>query len=192
MAYNQNEALSQASPSLTEDASPLSVTACGVDRLGPPLIIRQIIDDWFSLVHSVCPIFHRAIFINRLESGEAAHDGIFAALVVSVCAATITSLKRKSSIDYGILTIERCFEVAEQIESQIGKQPYTLEWCQMKYHLGIAIAHAKSFDDADSFRQLAESANGVKYMTFYTMQNMSTVSQQLLKRLFWLLFVGFW
>jgi hypothetical protein len=137
-------------------------------------------------------MFHRGIFLSRLAAGEAAHDGIFAALVISICAATITSLKRKSSKDYGTLTTEKCIEVAQTMESQMAKQPLTLEWCQMKYHLGISLANQRSFDDADSFRIIAEATAGVKYLTYYKMQEMCTVSQQLMKRLYWLLFAGLW
>lgn len=151
-----------------------------------------MIHDWFDLIHSVCPIFHRGIFLTRLASGEAAQDGIFAALVISVCAATSASLKRKSSKDYGIVTVQRCVDAVEEIERQAGRFPLSLEWCQLKYHLSVSLGSEKSLDDADSFRLLAESVAGVKYLVYYRMQDMDTVSQQLLKRLYWLLFVALW
>jgi hypothetical protein len=104
----------------SDSQSPASVVVCGTDRLAPFPIIENILHDWFELIHSVAPIFHRGTFLSRLAAGEAAQDCQFSALVISICGATISSLKRKSSIDYGGLTAERCLEVAEQIQLQIG------------------------------------------------------------------------
>ena len=151
-----------------------------------------MVHDWFDLIHSVCPIFHRGIFLGRLASGEANQDGIFAALVISVCAAVSASLKRKSTNDYGNITAQRCLDCIEQIELHTGRFPFSLESCQIKYHLSLALGTEKAMDDANSFRFLAESVAGVKYLVYYQMQDMDTVSQQLLKRLYWLLFVALW
>ena len=148
--------------------------------------------DWFDLIHSVSPLFHRGIFLSRLASGEANQDGIFAAMVISVCAAVIASLKRKSTHDYGSVTAQRCLDAIEQIEMHTGRFPFSLESCQIQYHLYIALGTEKSLDDVESFRFLGESVTGVKYLVYYQMQDMDTVSQQLLKRLYWLLFVGLW
>ena len=177
------------SPSLT---SPSSTTKCGLERLAPFPVIEHMIHDWFELIHSVCPIFHRGIFLNRLASGEASQDGIFAALVISVCAAVSASLKRKSTNDYSLVTSQRCLDAIEQIELHTGRFPFSLESCQMKYHLCVALGTEKSLDDVDCFRLLAESVAVVKYLVHYQMQDMDTASQQLLKRLYWLLFVALW
>jgi hypothetical protein len=144
------------------------------------------------LIHSVAPIFHRGTFLSRLAAGEAAKDCQFSALVISVCGAIISSLKRKCSIDYGGLTAERCLEVVEQVQLQIGKQPCTLEWCQTKYNLGTSLMVERGFDDSETFRLLGEAVIGVKWLVYYEMPRMSTFTQQLLKRLHWLLFAGLW
>src|SRR5450432_1192273 len=94
-----------------ESLSPISSS---LGHLGPSAMIEQIVHDWFELIHSVCPILHRASFLKRLTDGDAAHDPGFSALLASVCAAAIASLKRKSSTYYGIITVQRCFGVIDQ------------------------------------------------------------------------------
>jgi hypothetical protein len=47
-------------------------------------------------------------------------------------------------------------------------------------------------DDATSFAFMAEAVAGVKYLVYYELENMSFLSQQLLMRLYWLLFAAQW
>jgi hypothetical protein len=167
-------------------------TSSSFDQLGPSAIIEQIIHDWFELVHSVCPILHRASFLKRLTDGDVARDSGFSALVTSVCAAAIGSLKRKSATYYGIITVQRCLRIIEQIGFGRVNQKFSLEWCQTKYNLAVAISSEVGMDDADSFRFMGEAVTGVKYLVYYELENMTFLSQQLLKRLYWLLFAAQW
>ena len=170
----------------------LSPPSSSIDQLGPSTIIAQIVHDWFELVHSVCPILHRASFLKRLTDGDVAHDSGFSALVTSVCAAAIASLRRKSATYYGIITVKRCLRVIEQIGLSKANRKFSLEWCQTKYNLAIALSSEAGMDDADSFRFMAEAVAGVKYLVYYELENMTFLSQQLLKRLYWLLFAAQW
>jgi hypothetical protein len=170
----------------------ISPIPSSLGHLGPSAIIEQIVHDWFELIHSVCPILHRASFLKRLTDGDAAYDPGFSALVASVCAAAIASLKRKSSTYYGIITVQRCLGVIEQIERDRPKQKFSLEWCQTKYNLAVALSSEAGMDSADSFGFMAEAVAGVKYLVYYELENMTFLSQQLLKRLYWLLFAAQW
>jgi hypothetical protein len=58
--------------------------------------------------------------------------------------------------------------------------------------LCISFATENSLDDASNFKFLAESTAKVNYLIYYQMLDMDTVAQQLLKRLYWLLFVALW
>ncbi|KFY27144.1 hypothetical protein V491_01011 [Pseudogymnoascus sp. VKM F-3775] len=135
-------------PDSSNSVSPVTATAAtvvyGIHRLAPLHVIEQIVHSWFDQIHSVAPFLHRRAFLTRLGSIEATQDGMFAALVVSLCAATIASLRRKSSQDHGTL----CFTT------------------------------------------MSEAVIGIKYLIHYEMPNMTTVSQELLKRLYWLLFAA--
>lgn len=126
----------------------------------------------------------------RFHSSEAMQDGLFAALVVSVCAATISSLRRKSHEDYGSLTPERCWEVIEELSPNSQHVKYSLDWCQMKYNL--ASSQSATTDMTRHFRNISEAAAGVKYLMYYHIEDMSILEQQLLKRLYWLIFAAGW
>ncbi|KAL3419464.1 hypothetical protein PVAG01_09686 [Phlyctema vagabunda] len=158
--------------------------------LGPPHVIEHIIDDWFELIYSVCPMLHHGTFTTRLSRGDADIDLEFASVVVAVCAATIASLRQNS--DYGEITVSKCLDEIERIESQLGgsRRMFSLEWCQMKYNLGVAVLTERGADDELAFRFLSESVMGVKYLIYHRMRDMSYMDQQLLKRLYWLVFAG--
>lgn len=170
--------------------SPISKPAAGLNRLAHPTIIEHIINDWFLLIYSVCPIFHHASFMERLRLGDAAIDCEFAAVVASICAATIASLR--SNRFYGDVTVDRCLQLVDQIDSALGQRSLTLEWCQVKYNLYVAIGTERGIDDELGYRFISEAVMGIKYLIFYQLPAMSFTSQQLLKRLYWLVFAGLW
>lgn len=154
--------------------------------------MKRILDDWFDLIHSVCPIHHRANFLKRLADDDASHDPEFAAVVIAVCAATVSSLPRKAAIEYPQVTVERCFDVIAQNGLLDNPRRISLAFCQAKYHLSASLASAQGADAAINFRLLGEAATGVKYLTFYELAEMPPIQQQLTKRLYWLVFCGLW
>jgi hypothetical protein len=168
------------------------VTGDILEQLGPFSLIKQIIDDWFELIHSVAPILHRGQFLGRLESGATLRDLEFCGLVVSVCAATVVSLKRRSYAQYGSVTLERCLKVVKDNRLLEGKDTFTLEWCQAKYNFCSATAAERGVDDPSGIRFMSEAATGVKYLIYYEISEMPILSQQLLKRLYWMLFAALW
>jgi len=185
----QTQSPGHASLSSLNPATPGSVAVCGVHRLAPREVVERIVHSWFDLIHSLAPIFHRGMFLARLATDECTQDGIFAALVVSMCAATLVSLPRKSYQDFGPLTAEQCWDVIDDINLHQRREPYTLEWCQMKYNIGSS---QYACNNALAFRNTSEAAAGVKYLIYHEMAKKDFVSQQLLKRLYWLLFAGGW
>jgi hypothetical protein len=171
-------------------ASPASSSGNLLELLAPIPVIRLIIRDWFELIHSVCPALHRTDFLRRLQ--DSSSDAAFSAVVVSVCAATVASLKRKSSTDYETVTVDKCLMVIDRSGIWGARRPLTLERCQTMYNLAVAVWAEHGTDDADAFRFLAEALAGVKYLINYELANMPFASQQLLKRLHWLLFFATW
>jgi hypothetical protein len=153
-------------------------------------VVAQIIDDWFELIHSVAPLLHRGHFLGRLSNGDATTDKEFCGLVISICAATVGSLKRKSSTNYGTVTVERCLEIIKLNCLLEGKLDFSLEWCQAKYNMGTALLAERGMEDIEGFRIYSEAVMGVKFMIYYRLREMPFSSQQLLKRLYWLLFAG--
>ncbi|KAJ9636857.1 hypothetical protein H2199_007851 [Coniosporium tulheliwenetii] len=169
--------------------SPASPSTCGLDQLGPAEV-SLLINDWFERIHSVAPILHRASFLRRLAAGDATRDREFCNLVVSICAATVASLKRKSSTYCGTVTVERCLELAERNDTSRPKNGLTLEFCQTKYNFSIALGSERGLDDPNSSLLMAEALAGVKYLIYHQLDQMDFVKQQLLKRLYWLIFAA--
>jgi hypothetical protein len=128
--------------------------------------------------------------MERLNHGDLAGDSLFLSVVVSVCAATVASLRRKRS--YGTVTVERCLEVFNHIEALAGRRGFSLEWCQARYNLAVAVGTVRGFDDEVSFYLISEAVTGIKYSLYYQLSSMSYISQQLLKRLYWLVFADLW
>ncbi|KAF7133600.1 hypothetical protein CNMCM5793_004729 [Aspergillus hiratsukae] len=159
-----------------------------LNQLGPSYLIRQCIDDWFQLVHSVAPILHRREFLSRLEHGHALRDAEFCALVISLCAASVATLRNRSSVNYGTITAEKCWDIIRQNNLLHQRPQFSLEKCLAKYNIATALLASRSVDQPESFTLMAESVAGVKYMLYYDLPTMPFLAQQLLKRLFWLLF----
>lgn len=73
-----------------------------------------------------------------------------------------------------------------------SKAIFTLEWCQAKYNFGCALGAEMGLDNQMGFRFMSDAVMGIKYLVYYELPQMSLVDQQLLKRLYWLVFVGLW
>ncbi len=160
-----------------------------LDQIAPPEVIRRIIDDWFNIIHSVCPIHHRSSFLQRLAQGNANNDPEFLAVVISLCSATVSSLPRKAAVEYPEVTVRRCFEVVQQNRLLDNYENITLQWCQAKYHLSTSFIIENSII---SYRLLGEATTGIKYLAFYGIPNMTRLEAELTKRLYCLVLCGLW
>ncbi|KAF6815184.1 C6 zinc finger domain containing protein [Colletotrichum sojae] len=159
----------------------------------PEDLVRRMLHDWFEKVHSLAPVLHRRRFMHRLESGEAGTDRTFAALVVTVCAATVATLRRA---DYGPVTVERCIDFVEEhhlLEHGLRRPAYSLDWCIAMYNIGTSASsmNEDSLGDMGSFHAMSEAAAGARYLAYYRMADLDMSEQQLLKRLFWLIFAAY-
>jgi hypothetical protein len=71
-------------PSPASTSAPAPIVSCSssiivssvLDEIAPTTVIRHIIDDWFDVIHSVCPIYHHANFLRRLENGDTTRDPV--------------------------------------------------------------------------------------------------------------------
>lgn len=175
-----------------DSLSPAAAPATGftLNRLGPFSLIEHIINDWFELIHPVAPILHRASFLKRLLAGDADRNAEFNDLVLSTCLATIVSLRRKSSINYGTVTAEQCLSLIRPHPPT--STALTLEWCQTKYNVAVYLGTEEGLDSLKYCLAMSEAVAGIRYMVYYQMETLPFVSQQLLKRLYWLVFAGQW
>ncbi|KAK2055084.1 hypothetical protein LY76DRAFT_628543 [Colletotrichum caudatum] len=139
-------------------------------------LVHRMLDDWFEKVHALAPVLHRQRLTYRLRAGEANTDRAFCALVVSVCAATTATLRRNC---YGPVAVER--------------PSYSLDWCITMYNIGTSASsmNEDGLGDMGSFHGMSEAAAGVRFLVYYRMAALDMSEQQLLKRLFWLMFAAY-
>ncbi|KAF2188510.1 hypothetical protein K469DRAFT_565891 [Zopfia rhizophila CBS 207.26] len=177
------------SPSLQDDPNSPENLATSLDAVAPRAIVKQILDDWFELIHPVAPIFHRGQFIERLSCRESVIDASFLVLVASVCAATVAGLERRRSL-YGSVSVQHCLLVAERLGFWTYTHNFSLERCQAAYNFATATWHEHGMDSAVTHRLAADAIAGVKFLLYYQLDGMPFMDAQLLKRLYWLLFAG--
>lgn len=162
-----------------------------LDLVAPYPILQTIISDWFNWIHPVAPIFHGGVFSQRLAESHSAGtcSTSFLLLVVSVCAATVASLPRRSHL-YGEITVEKCVALAEELQLWNPRATFTLERTLTIYNLSSAMHHESGMDAALVHRLVAECAISLKYLVHHELENMSFFDQQILKRVFWLAYAG--
>ncbi|KAL2873776.1 hypothetical protein SGCOL_011092 [Colletotrichum sp. CLE4] len=159
----------------------------------PEDLVQRMLHDWFEKVHALAPVLHRRRFLHRLKAGEANTDRSFCALVVSVCAATVATLRRA---DYSPVTVERCLDFIEEqhlLDHGLRKPVYSLDWCVAMYNIGTSASsmNEDGLGDMGSFHGMSEAAAGARFLAYYRMADLDMSEQQLLKRLFWLIFAAY-
>ncbi|KAI3539745.1 hypothetical protein CSPX01_08701 [Colletotrichum filicis] len=156
-------------------------------------LVQRMLHDWFEKVHALAPVLHRRRFLHRLKAREANTDRTFCALVVSVCAATVATLRRA---DYSPVTVERCLDFIEErhlLDHGLRKPVYSLDWCVAMYNIGTSASsmNEDGLGDMGSFHGMSEAAAGARFLAYYRMADLDMSEQQLLKRLFWLIFAAY-
>lgn len=113
----------------------------------------------------------------------------FILLVSSICAATIASLRRRRSL-YQNLTVESCLAFAERLGVWSPGATITVERSIAVYNFGSALHHEHGIDSPISHRLMTEAAMSVKFLIHQSIDAMSFMDAQLLKRLYWLIYAG--
>lgn len=174
-------------------SSTSSGASCGIlQRFAPTEVLERMTEDWFERSHAIAPILFRRRYLRRLRSGVADVDPTFCGLVISVCAATLSTLQRE---DYAPITLSRCISFIDDyrlLPCGIARPNYTVEWCAAMYNMGVAIAALSPIGAVElrSFHALSESTAAVRFIIYYRMAELDIVEQELVKRLFWLLFAS--
>ncbi|KAF2441530.1 hypothetical protein P171DRAFT_475037 [Karstenula rhodostoma CBS 690.94] len=171
--------------------SPQSIS-CDIEHIAPLPVLQQIVKDWFGWIHPVAPIFHRSQMLDRIMQALIAKNGSdssFLVLVASLCAAVVASLRRRRGL-YGAVTVDRCFDIAERHGLWDRNKCISLEWVLAMYNFTSATHHEQGIGSSLAYRLSAESAMGVKYLLYHDFDQMSLLDQQILKRLYWLIYAG--
>ena len=160
-----------------------------LDALAPAFVLQQVIHDWFEFVHPVAPILHRDTFLAQLSDQSRNKDPPFVKLVISICAATISALRRRASVYGGLLTVERCYQ-AYLANERPNSTAMDLTWCLVKYNFSTAIGPERGMDDRTPQILLAEATAGVLHLLHYDADRLFFTEKEYVKRLFWLCYAA--
>jgi len=156
-----------------------------LELIAPAAIIHRVMADWFDMIHPVAPIFHRALFMQKVSEDDGSTT--FFLLVVSICAATVASIRRRRHL-YGDISVDACLQLVERFGIWRPNNQITLERALALYNLCIAVNHEHGLDTPLSYRLCAESSISAKYLVHESFEQMSFMDQQTLKRLYWLIY----
>lgn len=159
--------------------------------IAPYRVVEQIIDDWFKFIHPVAPLFRRAQITEMIQASyrDVAPEASRFLLVASICAATCASLPRRRH-NHGAVTVESCLELTDRLKFWSTASPITLDRALTVYNFQCAVACVQGIDAPLTSRLCGESSVGVKHLVQNELDCMTFGDQQVLKRLYWLVFAA--
>lgn len=167
--------------------SPRSLNSI-VSSLGSLELVYLLLDDWFRYVHPLCPVLHRQQLLQRLQDHGTEDDPVFGALIVSVCAVTLSTLRRKTFENYPTVSVDKCLRIIED-GKLLQSQPLTIDWCIAWYNIASAIIVDAGQGNYRSYRAIREAMMGVDWLLGHRGEEQSFQNRELLKRLYWLLYM---
>ena len=198
-AQRQHELTGDLSSRPVETASPGKVNRIStitlqfkLDDLAPSGTIRQAVDDWFEFVHPAAPVVHRATFLQQLELSSVSEDLDFLLLVVSVCSATVSTLRRRCVPYASFISVEKCYHVISTLTQARGPLPISLIRCQTKYNMACSLVQQRGMDNQTTQLLFTEVTTMVSHLLHYEVESASIIDHELIKRLYWLCFAGQW
>jgi len=111
---------------------------------------------------------------------------------VSVCCATVATLRAKTVAYASMITVEKCWNIISAVDKLRGPLPISLTRCQWKYNLAVSTYRDRGLDDEVPQMLMAEVVGLVGRLTHYEAPKMSLGDQELCKRLAWLCFAAQW
>ncbi|KAL6237951.1 hypothetical protein BDW75DRAFT_228302 [Aspergillus navahoensis] len=176
-------------PSATTPFSPSSdsgfSSATILSLLAPSSLVNTVLDDWFTHIHPLAPVLHQRHFSKRLADNN--RDPVFTGLIISVLAATASTLRRKSFAEYYPITPAQCIYLIRRHNLLPADGPYCLDWCTAKYNLATALMARGDLSDPLVYRTIGEAVTGTSYLLSNKLEEIGLLHRELLKRLWCLL-----
>lgn len=166
--------------------------AFSTELLAPASLVRKIVDDWFEFIYPLTPILHRDTFLSQYTASETVNNPDLTALVLSLCAITVTILHHRPNDYRDVVTAGRCYTVLSA--SYLNQEPdqITLVRCQVKYNMALSLGSEVGLDSAIGQRLFTQAMAEAAYLLHYEDSQMSFLQLELTKRLYWLCFDGQW
>ncbi|KAJ2897344.1 uncharacterized protein MKZ38_004767 [Zalerion maritima] len=167
--------------------------------------VLRILDDWFHNAHPVAPTVHVSQFMQHVHDGRATRDQEFCSLVISFCASTVATLPRKARDRYPEVTVKKCYIHGSPFlrpppgswdkgergsASAEPRRDFTYEWCLAKYNFSTSTMASGGMDNALGMLLLNEAGVGVRHILSYSISMLSRVEQEMVKRLYSLIFLA--
>lgn len=113
---------------------------------------------------------------------------MFAAMVISVCSVTVSTLRRRSFEEYPQITVDRCISIIED-NKLLEFQKYTVDWCIAWYHIASALQVNLGPENHRVYRAIREAMASVNYLLCFKEVEQTRQDREILKRLYWLLYM---
>lgn len=173
----------------TQTSSPITQDTSNFHGLGSRSLILTVLTDWARFVYPLAPLLHKKRFLRRILHLEDTENPTFGALVLSTCAVTVSTLRRRSFYNYPSVTVDKCIAIIDQ-EHMLPFVSYTLEWYITSYNVASALNALYGLDDVRVYKALNDAMAGAQWLLFHYKETRSLADQEMLKRLYW--FLGMW
>jgi hypothetical protein len=143
--------------------------------IAPQDVLHQILEDWFSYIHPVAPIFDRSDIEHHIAAssnpGRTVATSILL-LVASICAATVASLRRRQHF-YGSVTVESCINLVDHLKFWSTSSEISVRRSLIAYNFSVAAVHEQGFDSPLAFRLNGEACVCIRYLIDHEFDSMS-------------------
>ncbi|KAH7116446.1 hypothetical protein EDB81DRAFT_819592 [Dactylonectria macrodidyma] len=172
------------------EASPVSVSGChDFHGLCSRSLVLTILTDWSRFVWPLASLLHKKRFLQRLLQREDESNPTFCALVLSTCAVTVTTLRRRSFQKYRGVTVAKCVGIIDQEHMLQRPAAYTLDWCISCYNVASSLHALDGVAELRVYQAIKDAMAGVQWLLFCDgeRETRSLHDQEMLKRLYWLM-----
>ncbi|KAM0324917.1 hypothetical protein ACHAQA_007883 [Verticillium albo-atrum] len=153
-------------------------------------VVLTILTDWSRFVWPLASLLHKKRFLRRVLQHEDETNPIFRALVLSTCAVTVTTLRRRSAYKYRSVTVEKCVGLIDQDDMlRRPRDAYTPEWCLACYNVASSLHALDGLAELRVYQAIKDAMAGVQWLLFCdaARETRSLHDQEMLKRLYWIM-----
>ncbi|KAF4331918.1 hypothetical protein FBEOM_14302 [Fusarium beomiforme] len=192
----------QQSPLAAEISPGSGVAAYATDILFPRDLVRFILNDYATYVYPLIPVIHRPTFELDLDSNRDMHDLDFLALIISLCAVTVSLLPSRfqtyrtfsSPLPFQTRSemADHCYKLNQSFRDTRYFDTVSHQKWASTYLLGVAFHQTVNNNlwrmlEVESMQLLRLLE--VQHLSSYT--GLNAIEIQLRKKAFWLMFYGY-
>ncbi|KAF5702664.1 hypothetical protein FGLOB1_9478 [Fusarium globosum] len=197
-----SELVNQLSPFTTESSPSTGITAYATDILFPRELVRFILSDYVTYVYPLIPVIHQPTFQLDFDSDRDMHDVDFLALIISLCAVTVSLLPSRfktyrnfsSPLPFETRTemADQCYKLNQSFRDTTYFDTVSHQKWASTFLLGVAFHQTVNNNlwrmlEVESMQLLRLLE--VQHLSSYS--DLDAVEIQLRKKAFWLMFYGY-